>query len=159
MMPTPELVNLIKACGITLDISKQNLLLSEYRKLVELGQGKCLIEKFLAMCAGEIVNSSEKRAALHTSLRAIDSSAPFFISVSETLGKILNFAEQVRSGFWTGSSNQQITDIINVGIGGSDMGPKAVWQALKPLKPSINLHFMSAADGVAFERITWLFTL
>lgn len=145
--------NIISACGITLDISKQNLSPEEFARFINRANEVGLIENFRAMCAGAVVNSTEGRSALHTTLRDPRQNAPFYDDVHVTLHKMSKFAEDVRSGVWRSSSNEKITDVINVGIGGSDMGPRAVWQALKPLKTEIKLHFLSAADGVAFERI------
>lgn len=143
-----------KACGITLDFSKQNVPAEDFNALLVHGKDVGLLEKFQAMCRGAIVNESEGRAALHTSLRDPREQSPFHEEVAKVLNKMFSFADAVHSGVWRGSTNDKISDVINVGIGGSDMGPKAVWQALQPNKPSINLHFLSAADGVRFERIT-----
>lgn len=147
------MTNLIFNCGISLDISKQNLSQKELTWLFNRASEVGLIENFQAMCAGAIVNPSEGRSALHTSLRDPRQDAPFYDEVQASLRKMLKFAEDVRFGAWRSSSNEKISDVINIGIGGSDIGPKAVWQALMPLNPEIKLHFLSAADGVAFERI------
>lgn len=139
--------------GISIDISKQNLSDGDCDALIAYAKKAELIESFRAMCAGEIVNPAEGRAALHTSLRRNKRDVPFYTEVSSALARMLEFAEDVRNGIWRGSKNDKITDVINIGIGGSDIGPKAVWHALRPLQPKINLHFLSAADGVAFERV------
>ncbi|KAB7650289.1 glucose-6-phosphate isomerase, partial [Sutterella seckii] len=86
------------------------------------------------------------RAALHTSLRAFDASAPFYEEVNAERERMLAFADRIRS-------EGKITDVINIGIGGSEMGPHAVWHALQPLNPTINLHFLSTVDGTLLDRI------
>lgn len=136
----------VSACGITLDLSRQRLTKSDLDDLIRYAEKIDLQGAFRRMCAGEIVNTSENRAALHTSLRAFDPSAPFFEEVNAERERMLDFAERIRS-------EGQITDIINIGIGGSEMGPHAVWHALKPLNPKIRLHFLSSVDGVLLDRI------
>ncbi len=66
------------------------------------------------------------------------------------------FAEDVRNWKWRGCSGDRISDVINIGIGGSDMGPKCVYNALRPNKPEIKLHFLASADGMIFDRITYV---
>ena len=143
-----------EACGITLDFTKQNISFQDFQSLVAHGKSVGLIEKYQIMCKGAVVNQSEGRAALHTALRDFRDHALHHAEVSEVQNKMFAFADAVRNGDWRGASHEMITDVINVGIGGSDIGPKAVWQALRPKKNAINLHFLSAADGVNFERIT-----
>lgn len=142
------------ACGITLDITKQNLSTCEFRDLIELASSVDIIEQYRAMRMGAIVNRSEGRAALHTSLRDCRTSSPYYEDVQRILCRMYDFSDAIRSGKFLGSTNEKITDVINIGIGGSDIGVKTVWCALRPLKPAIRLHFLSAADGVNFERIT-----
>ncbi len=86
------------------------------------------------MMAGEIVNPSEGRAALHTSLRSFSAGAPKFAEVDRERRRMLDFARQVREGIRLGCRGDRITDVINVGIGGSDMGPHAVYHALSSLQ-------------------------
>lgn len=143
-----------KACGITLNFAKQDVSFETFQALMAHGKRIGLIEKYQSMCNGAVVNKSEGRAALHTALRDFRDCSLHHAEVSEVLNKMFDFARAIRNGEWRGASNDRISDVINVGIGGSDMGPKAVWQALHPIKPEINLHFLSAADGVSYERIT-----
>ena len=121
--------------------------------LFKLAEEKGVLEANAKMRSGEIVNVSEHRPALHTALRDTSVSAPFHKEVTEALNHLCNFAEDVRSGLFCGCRGDAITDIINIGIGGSEMGPRAVWHALRYVQPSIRLHFLSAADGVLFDRI------
>lgn len=141
------------ACGITLDIGRQRLTAQELQDLLTLAQEKGVLEANARMRSGAIVNESEQRPALHTALRDTSVSAPFHQEVKEALDAMCHFAEDVRSGLFCGCRGDVITDIINIGIGGSEMGPCAVWHALRNVQPNIRLHFLSAADGVLFDRI------
>ena len=141
------------ACGITIDIGRQRLTAEDLKGLFKLAEEKGVLEANAKMRSGEIVNESEHRPALHTALRDTSVSAPFHKEVTEALNHLCNFAEDVRSGLFCGCRGDAITDIINIGIGGSEMGPRAVWHALRYVQPSIRLHFLSAADGVLFDRI------
>ena len=105
------------------------------------------------MREGEIVNHSEKRAALHTALRDPSIMAPFHKEVHDVLEHMCTFANDVRTGSRRGCRGDKITDIINVGIGGSEVGPKTVYHALRKTHEQLRLHFLAAADGVAFDRI------
>lgn len=108
------------------------------------------MEAHHAMVQGEIVNKSENRAALHTSLRSQDPASPHFDEVKEARDRAYAFAESVRSGKWTGCRGDTITDVINIGIGGSEVGPRAVYHALMGLPQPIKVHFLSGVDGVSW---------
>ena len=142
------------ACGITLDIGRQRINQKELLSLIDFVKEKKMIESFNEMRKGKIVNASEHRSALHTSLRDPSPDAPHAAEVHQTLEAFCKFAEDVRNWKWRGCSGDRITDVINIGIGGSDMGPKCVYNALRPNKPEIKLHFLASADGVIFDRIT-----
>lgn len=141
------------ACGIRLDISRQRLSADDFKRLLELAESKGLLDAFKRMVQGEVVNASEGRAALHTSLRSWNPRAPHYEEVARERERMLNFATMVRDGRWRGCRGDRITDVINIGIGGSEMGPHAVWHALHPAKADIHLHFLSSVDGVLLERI------
>lgn len=113
-----------------------------------------MIESLNDMRKGKIVNTSEHRSALHTSLRDPSSTIPHARKVHETLDRFCKFADDVRNWKRRGCAGDRITDVINIGIGGSDMGPRTVYNALRTTKPEINLHFLAAADRVTFDRIT-----
>jgi len=106
------------------------------------------------MFAGEKINITENRAVLHTALRN-RSNTPVYVDghdvmpdVNAVLKQMQAFSEQVRSGKWLGYSGKRITDIVNIGIGGSDLGPVMVCNALKPYaSPDLNIHFVSNIDG------------
>ena len=142
----------VSACGITLDIARQRLTNEQWQKLLALGNECGLIQAQRDMVQGHIVNQTEKRPALHTSLRSSDRHAPYFAQVQAALTRMYRFAEDVRCGRYTGARGRKITDVVNVGIGGSEMGPHALYHALRKARPEIRLHFLSAVDGILVER-------
>lgn len=142
------------ACGITLDLGRQRISQKELLSLIEIVGDKKMIESFNDMRKGKIVNSSEQRSALHTSLRDPSTEAPYAKEVHETLERFCNFADSVRNWKWRGCTGERITDVINIGIGGSDMGPRTVYNALRKANPEIHLQFLASADGVIFDRVT-----
>ncbi|WP_038175250.1 glucose-6-phosphate isomerase [Vibrio pacinii] len=106
-----------------------------------------------AMFSGEAINKTEDRAVLHTALRN-RSNKPVMVdgedvmpAVNAVLEKIKSFTERVIGGEWQGYTGKAITDIVNIGIGGSDLGPYMVTEALAPYKNHLNLHFVSNVDG------------
>lgn len=144
----------MEACGIRLDISRQRIDAQQYRELLALADEKGVLEQNREMQQGSVVNVSEGRAALHTSLRNPSENAPFHAQVQDVLERLCACADDIRSGVWTGCRGDSITDVINVGIGGSDVGPRAVYYALQKPNMPIRLHFLSAVDGTIFERVT-----
>lgn len=143
----------VRACGIRLDISRQRMSGDDFERLIAFGAERDILGVHRRMMAGEVVNESERRAALHTSLRSFSPSSPRYEEVERERRRMFQFAEDVRSGRWRGCRRDRITDIINVGIGGSEMGPRAVYHALRSPRPDIRVHFLSAVDGVLLERI------
>jgi glucose-6-phosphate isomerase len=111
------------------------------------------------MFSGEKINITENRAVLHTALRN-RSNTPVLVDdkdvmpeVNAVLKQMRSFSEKVRSGEWKGYSGKAITDIVNIGIGGSDLGPVMVCDALKPYaSPDLNIHFVSNIDGAHLMR-------
>lgn len=121
--------------------------------LLNLVRSSGLSEKTEAMFSGSIINTTEKRAVLHTALRNRSNKPVYFRGndvmpeINKVLAKMRVFTEQVRSGVWTGYTGKVITDIVNIGIGGSDLGPKMVDTALKAYgKESLKAHFVSNVD-------------
>ena len=121
--------------------------------LINLAKRAQLSDKTEAMFSGSIINTTEKRAVLHTALRNRSNKPVYFggkdvmPEINKVLAKMRVFTEQVRSGQWTGYTGKVITDIVNIGIGGSDLGPKMVDTALKPYgKESLKAHFVSNVD-------------
>ena len=113
-----------------------------------------LAQKIEAMFSGEKINTTEDRAVLHIALRN-RSNTPVYVDgqdvmpeVNRVLAKMRAFSEAVRSGAWKGYTGKAITDVVNIGIGGSDLGPKMVCEALKPYaKPGLRVHFVSNVDS------------
>mgnify|MGYP001255180736 CR=1 FL=1 len=148
-------VTAFEACGLRVDFSRQRLTQDDLARLVDFANGLGLMEAHHAMVQGEIVNKSENRAALHTSLRSQDPASPHFDEVKEARDRAYAFAESVRCGKWTGCRGDTITDVINIGIGGSEVGPRAVYHALMGLPQPIKVHFLSGVDGVQLDRILY----
>ena len=142
-----------RACGILLDISRQRLTNDDFEQLKSLYESKEVHKNFLCMVKGEVVNKSEGRAALHTLLRANTSRLPIFKEVLAERKRMLDFARRVRNGEWRGCRGDAITDVINIGIGGSEMGPHAVYHALRTPNQRIKVHFLSSVDGILMERV------
>ncbi|MHA8098648.1 glucose-6-phosphate isomerase [Aquirufa aurantiipilula] len=138
---------------IFIDYSKNILDEDTFKHLIELAK-ECQLESAIqSQLAGEAINQTEGRAVLHTALRkpkgqkqllhGIDINA----DIHEVRAHMKEFTEQVISGAWKGYTNKSITDVVNIGIGGSDLGPVMVTEALKPYKTHLNVHFVSNVDG------------
>ena len=112
------------------------------------------------MFAGEKINNTEDRAVLHTALRN-ETNQPIYVDgedvmpkINSTIDKMEVFSKKIRQGKWKGFSGKAITDIINIGIGGSDLGPKMVYNALKPYHhKNLTVHFVSNVDGAHIDDI------
>ena len=140
--------------GFTLDYSRNLLDDTVLAQLAELADQQGLDEWREKMFSGATVNHTEKRAVLHTALRAPRDVAinvdgkdvmPDIWSVKD---RVYAFADKVRSGLWLGATGKSITDIVNIGIGGSDLGPKMVAEALRPFHDKgLNIHFVSNIDS------------
>ena len=145
--------NELKACDLTLNISRQRLTDIQFQALLQKARDEKVLKRQVDMVNGVVVNASEKRRALHTSLRSDDPASPHYEEVNATRQRMYALAAAVRSGQWLGATGKKITDVINIGIGGSEMGPHAVYHALREINPTIKLHFLSAVDGVLADRI------
>ncbi|NVH71154.1 glucose-6-phosphate isomerase [Paraburkholderia sp. JPY432] len=140
--------------GLAADFSKHRITDETLQLLVQLAREAGVEKRRDAMFAGEVVNPTEGRAALHTALRATDPKTPFFADVQAERKKMAAFAEQVRSGAWTGYTGKRIRHVVNIGIGGSDLGPKMVVHALHHLAtPEISTHFVSNVDGADLYNV------
>eukprot|EP01147_Barroeca_monosierra_P001241 gene1241-4450_t len=135
------------------DYSKNRITEETMQLLFDLAREKKLEEGRDKMFAGEHINFTEDRAVLHVALRN-RSNAPIYVDgqdVMPEVNKVLNhmekFTESVRSGDWKGCTGKPITDIVNIGIGGSDLGPFMVTEALKHFGGPLNVHFVSNIDG------------
>lgn len=139
---------------ILFDYAKNRITDKTMTLLLALAQQAKLAEKIDAMFSGQKINTTENRAVLHIALRN-RANRPILVDgqdvmpeVNRVLGKMRTFSEAVRSGAWKGYTGKPITDIINIGIGGSDLGPKMVTLALTPYsKPDLHMHFVSNVDG------------
>jgi glucose-6-phosphate isomerase len=139
---------------ILFDYSKNRITEKTLSLLVDLARQAYLAQKIEAMFSGEKINTTENRAVLHIALRN-RSNRPILVDgrdvmpeVNQVLTKMRTFSEAVRSGAWKGYSGKVITDVVNIGIGGSDLGPKMVTQALKPYgRPDLRVHFVSNVDS------------
>ncbi len=147
-------------CGIELDYSKQRVTHETLSRLFQLAEACQLKKKIDALMAGEKVNASENRAALHTALRAPDDKSfildgrDIMRDIFDTRHKMEVIAEELRNQTWFGYTNQPISDVVNIGIGGSDLGPKFCISALSDYTSSaLRYHFISDADPDAFERV------
>jgi len=138
---------------ILLDYSKNRINDKTIALLVQLAKECGLKDAIEAMFTGAEINQTEGRAVLHTALRNQSNAAVLvdgkdvMPDVNEVLTKIEKFVNSVVSGEWKGYTGKAITDVVNIGIGGSDLGPVMVTEALKPYKTHLDLHFVSNVDG------------
>ncbi|MDD2802107.1 MAG: glucose-6-phosphate isomerase, partial [Methylococcales bacterium] len=138
---------------IIFDYSKNRITDQTLPLLIDLAKQAGLEAKINAMFSGEKINITEHRAVLHTALRNRSNNAVYVDNqdvmpkINAVLTKMRLFTERVRSGAWQGYTGKAITDIVNIGIGGSDLGPKMVSKALRPYAAkNLNVHFVSNVD-------------
>ena len=139
---------------ILIDYSKNRINSETKMLLIELAEEVDLKGAINSMFTGEKINLTERRAVLHVALRN-RLNAPIYVDkqdvmpdINKVLDKMKFFSEEVISGNWKGYTGKKITDIVNIGIGGSALGPLMVTKALRPFKiPHINVHFVSNVDG------------
>ena len=138
---------------ILVDFSKNKINQETLKLLHQLAKESALDEAINAMFTGEKINRTENRAVLHTALRN-RSNSPVYVDgkdvmpeVNAVLAKMSAFCDRVISGEWKGYTGKAITDVVNIGIGGSDLGPYMVTEALRPYKNHLNMHFVSNVDG------------
>ncbi|HVW95608.1 MAG TPA: glucose-6-phosphate isomerase [Mucilaginibacter sp.] len=135
------------------DYSKNRINDETVALLMQLAR-ECSVNKAIeAMFSGEVINATEGRPVLHVALRN-RSNRPIYVEgkdvmpeVNRVLEQMKNFSEAVISGAWKGFTGKTITDVVNIGIGGSDLGPVMVTEALKAYKNHLNMHFVSNVDG------------
>lgn len=143
-----------QAAGLRLDGTRQQWDYSVRQALYDLA-GQQNVEKMRQMIfAGKPINSTENRAVLHTALRAPEGfsllvdNENVFEKIAHVKRRLYGFADEVRNGIWRGATGNCITDIVNIGIGGSDLGPKMVTEALTPFHDKeLNVHFVSNVDS------------
>lgn len=138
---------------ILVDFSKNLVTEETMEKLFALAEQTELSSAIKAMFNGEKINKTEDRSVLHTALRnrsntpVIADGEDVMPAVNAVLEKMKGFTERLISGEWKGYTGKEITDIVNIGIGGSDLGPYMVSEALAPYKTRLNMHFVSNVDG------------
>ena len=142
----------LDAAGLHLDLSKQPLSTQGLAAGIALVRASGLEARRAALFRGEAVNASEHRAVLHPALRQPDGDfralgKPISGEVREGLAKIKALVNAVRSGAVRGATGKAFTSIVHIGIGGSDLGPRLVWEALRPLDAPIALRFAANVDG------------
>ena len=149
----------VEDVGVYLDYSKNRITDETLKLLLQLAGESGLRQRIDAMFSGEKINVSEKRAVLHVALRA-PRDASILVDgknvvpdVHAVLDKMAAFADRVRSGAWKGHTGKKIRNVINVGIGGSDLGPVMAYEALKHYSErSMNFRFVSNVDGTDFAE-------
>ena len=148
-----------EAAGIFLDYSKNRVTDETLRLLVRLAEECGLREKIDAMFRGDKINLTEGRAVLHVALRAPKGEKIFVDGedvvpgVHAVLEKMAGFAERVRSGEWKGHTGKRIRNVVNIGIGGSDLGPVMAYEALKYYSQrDLTMRFVSNVDGTDFAE-------
>jgi glucose-6-phosphate isomerase len=150
-----------EAAGLYLDYSKNRVTDRTLKLLVQLAEESGLSGRIAAMFRGEKINVTENRAVLHVALRA-PTGATILVDgknvvpeVHAVLDKMAAFSDRVRSGAWKGHTGKRIKNIINVGIGGSDLGPVMAYEALKHYSErSLTFRFVSNVDGIDFVEAT-----
>jgi glucose-6-phosphate isomerase len=151
----------LEAAGIFLDYSKNRVTDETIEKLVLLAEARGLKDAIGGMFSGERINETEDRAVLHVALRN-RSNTPIMVDgedvmpgVNSVLERMAAFAGRVRSGEWQGYTGKRIRNIVNIGIGGSDLGPAMAYECLKPYSDrGLNVKFVSNVDGTHFAEHT-----
>jgi glucose-6-phosphate isomerase len=150
----------IKWDGILFDFSKNHMGSETFALFQELLEEADVRTAIKQQQSGEKINVTENRAVLHTALRNM-SEDPIYVDgedvmpgVRDSWAKLATFSSEVRSGNWKGHSGKRITDVVNIGIGGSDLGPRMVINALKPfVTDEMNFHFVANVDGADLHEV------
>lgn len=150
----------LTAGGLFLDFSKNFLTKETLSLLLELAK-ECDLEKIRdRMFEGDKINTAEHRAVLHTALRApryekvLVDGKNVIPDIQAVLDQMRRFSEKIHSGEWKGFTGKPITDIVNIGIGGSDVGPRMVCQAMRPFHiKELNVHFVANVDGHDLDMV------
>ena len=150
-----------EAAGVYLDYSKNRVNAETLKLLIELAQHAGLRARIDAMFRGEKINVTENRAVLHVALRApkgasiVVDGKNVVPDVHAVLAKMADFANRVRGGQWKGHSGKRIRNVVNIGIGGSDLGPVMAYEALKYYSDrAMTFRFVSNVDGTDFVEAT-----
>jgi len=143
----------VRAAGLTVDLSKQPWSTAGLQAGLELARASGVEDRRAALFAGQAVNRSEDRAVLHPALRAPADAAfsakgePVSAGVAQVRSAMAAFALAVRSGELRGATGKALRHVVHIGIGGSDLGPRLAWEALRPLDAPIDLRFAANVDG------------
>jgi glucose-6-phosphate isomerase len=150
-----------EGAGLFLDYSKNRITDETLRLLLQLGDERGVAKRREAMFAGEKINSTERRAVLHVALRAPRGSrievdgADVVADVHKVLDAMADFASRIRSGAFTGHTGKRIRNVVNIGIGGSYLGPEMAYRALRPFSDrSMTFRFVANVDGADFSEAT-----
>lgn len=145
---------------LLLDFSKNRITAETLQLLLALAHERGIEDWRERMFSGEHINLTEDRAVLHVALRnranrpILDRGEDVMPAVNEVLARMRRFVDSVQSGEWKGYSGRRITDVVNIGIGGSHLGPEMVCRALTPYgHPHLNVHFVSNVDGTAIREV------
>ena len=151
----------VEAAGLYLDYSKNRITDQTLNLLVQLAKESDLSGRIAAMFSGEKINLTENRAVLHVALRApkgatiVVDGKNVVPEVHAVLDKMADFSDRIRSGEWKGHTGKRIKNVINIGIGGSDLGPVMAYEALKHYSErSLTFRFVSNVDGIDFVEAT-----
>jgi glucose-6-phosphate isomerase len=151
----------VEAAGLVLDFSKNRITDETMALLLELARQSGLRDRILAMFRGDRINLTENRAVLHVALRApgaeqiLVDGVDVVPGVHAVLDRMSEFSGRVRSGEWKGFTGQRVRNVINIGIGGSDLGPVMAYEALRHYSArEIGLRFVSNVDGTDFAEAT-----
>src|SRR4051795_7400292 len=150
-----------EAVGLYLDYSKNRLTDETLRLLLQLAEESGLRERIDAMFRGDKINITEHRAVLHVALRApkdaviVVDGENVVPEVHAVLDKMADFSDRVRTGAWKGYTGKRIRNVVNIGIGGSDLGPNIAYEALKYFSDrDLTVRFVSNVDGADFVEAT-----
>ena len=151
----------VAGAGLHLDYSKNRITAETMKLLLNLARDSGVAERRDAMFAGEKINITERRAVLHVALRAPRGTQIWLdgrdvvADVHAVLDRMADFAGRVRSGAWLGHTGKRIRNVVNIGIGGSYLGPEMAYRALRPYSdPSMVFRFVANVDGAAFAQAT-----
>lgn len=151
----------LEAAGIYFDYSKHRITDETLKLLLQLAKESGLKDRIDAMFRGDKINVTENRAVLHTALRApqgktiIVDGIDVVPQVHSVLNKMADFSNRVRSGEWKGHTGKPIRNVINIGIGGSDLGPVMAYEALRHYSQrELTFRFISNIDGTDFFEAT-----
>lgn len=151
----------LQKAGIFLDYSKNLIDAPVLESLLQLAQQMHLPTAIEALFAGEMLNNTERRPALHTALRrplgdrVLVNGGDVMPEVHRVLGQMTDLVQRVHTGLWRGYTEQPITDVVNIGIGGSFLGPQIVSEALRPFeRERVRCHFLANLDGSEFMDVS-----